>query len=97
MLAALLDAADRGVEVEIFADGFNSVVDVYKRQAPAKVLHLDGLILVPGDDDQVAVALPGLVDGVGEDLEHRVLAALQPVRAENHPGPLPHPVGPRCV
>ena len=28
MLAALLDAADRGVEVEIFADGFNSVVQM---------------------------------------------------------------------
>lgn len=28
MLAALLDAADRGVEVEIFVDGFNSVVQM---------------------------------------------------------------------
>ena len=33
--------------------------------APAEVLHLDGPVLVPSDDDQVAVALPGLVDSVG--------------------------------
>ena len=64
------------------------------RAAPAKVLHLNPAVPEPGEDDLLAVALPGLVDGVGEDLEHRVLAALQPVRAENHPGPLPHPVGP---
>ena len=64
------------------------------RAAPAKVLHLDGLILVPGDDDQVAVALPGLVDGVGEDLKHRVLAPLQGVAAEDDPGPLAHPLRP---
>ena len=52
------------------------------RAAPAKVLHLNPAVPEPGEDDLLAVALPGLVDGVGEDLEHRVLAALQPVRAE---------------
>ena len=40
----------------------------------------------------IAVALPGLVDGVGQDLKHRVLAALQPVGAEDDAGPLPYPI-----
>ena len=39
-----------------------------------------------------AVALPGLVDGVGQDLKDGVLAALQPVGAENDSGALAHPV-----
>ena len=43
---------------------------------------------VAGDGDGAAVALPGLVDGVGEDLEYGVLTALQPVGAENDAGPL---------
>ncbi len=61
--------------------------------APAEVLHLDAAVPVAGDHDLAAVALPGLVDGVGEDLEDRVLAALQPVGAEDDPGALPDPVG----
>ena len=40
------------------------------------------------------MSLPGLVDGVGEDLKDRVLTALQAVGAENDPRTLPHPVGP---
>ncbi len=64
------------------------------RTAPAEVLHLDGLVLEPGDDDEIAVALPGLVDGVGHDLKHGMLAALQPVGAEDDAGALADPVGP---
>ena len=64
------------------------------RAAPAEVLHLDPAVPEPGDDDLLAVALPGLVDGVGEDFKDRVLAALQAVGAKNDPGPLPDPVGP---
>ena len=63
------------------------------RAAPAEVLHLDGVVGVAGDGDERAVALPGLVDGVGEDLKDGVLAAVQPVRAENNTGPLAYPVG----
>ena len=62
--------------------------------APAEVLHLDSPIPEAGEDDLPAVALPGLVDGVGEDLKHRVFAPLQPVGAEDHPGAFAHPVGP---
>ena len=64
------------------------------RTAPALVLHLDGFVQKTGHRDQAAVALPGLVDGVGHDLKNGVLAPLQPVRAENNTGPLPYPVGP---
>ena len=38
------------------------------------------------------MALPGLVDGVGEDLKYRVLAAVQAVGAENHTRTLADPV-----
>ena len=40
------------------------------------------------------MALPGFVDGVGQNLEYGVLAPLQPVGAEDDPGPLADPVGP---
>lgn len=40
------------------------------------------------------MAAPGLVDGVGQYLEYRVLAALQPIGAKNDAGPLPYPVRP---
>ncbi|MPM41757.1 hypothetical protein SDC9_88416 [bioreactor metagenome] len=63
-----------------------------QRTAPAQVLHLNGAVQVPGDGDEGAVALPGLVNGVGENFKHRVLAALQPIGTENNAGPLPHPV-----
>ena len=62
--------------------------------ATSEVLHLHAQILVAGDDDGVAVALPGLVDCVGEDFKHRVLAALQVVGAEDHRRALAHPVFP---
>ena len=58
------------------------------RAAAAHVLHLHRLVQKTGDGDETAVALPGLVDGVGEDLKHGVLAALQPIGAENDAGPL---------
>ena len=38
------------------------------------------------------MAAAGLVDGVGQDLKHRVLAALQPVGAKNNTGPFPDPI-----
>ena len=47
-----------------------------------------------GDDDGVAVALPRLVDGVGEDLKHRMLAALQVIGAKNNGRALTHPILP---
>ena len=49
------------------------------RTAPSLVLHLDGPIQEPGDGDQTAVTLPGLIDGIGHDLKDRVLTALQAV------------------
>ena len=64
------------------------------RAAPAHILHLHRVVGEAGHGDELAVATPGLVDSVGQDLEHRVLAALQPVRAEDNTGPLPYPVRP---
>ena len=64
------------------------------RAAPAHILHLHRVVGEAGHGDELAVATPGLVDSVGQDLEHRVLAALQPVRAKDNAGPLPYPVRP---
>ena len=89
VLAAGVELAEHQLPVELLL----LLVPVH-RAAPAEVLHLDGLVLVPCDGDQGAVALPGLVDGVGEDLENGVLTALQPVGAEDDPRTLADPVGP---
>ena len=43
------------------------------------VLHLDGVVQKPCNGDLLAIALAGLVDGVGEDLEDGVLAAVDAV------------------
>ena len=67
---------------------------VVHRHPAAEVLHLDGAVLVPGGHDAAAVALPGLIDGVGQNLEHSVLAALQTVRSEDNTRALAHTVGP---
>ena len=60
--------------------------------APAEVLHLNGAVGKGCQGDGVTVALPGLVNGVGQDLKDCVFAALQSVGAENHPRAFPHPV-----
>ncbi len=44
-----------------------------------RILHLDGVVLIPGHGNHLAKALSGLVNGVGEDFKHGMLAALQPV------------------
>ena len=62
------------------------------RTAAAHILHLDGAIQMAGDGDEAAVALAGFVDGVGEDLKHRMLAAVQTVGAENNARALPDTV-----
>ena len=60
--------------------------------AAAGILHLDGPVQEARHGDALAVARPGLVDGVGEDLKDGVLAALQGVGAEDHRRALSHPV-----
>ena len=62
------------------------------RTAPAHVLHLNGAVGVPGDGDGPSVALPGLVNGVGENFKYRVLTAIQTVGAKNNAGTLAYPV-----
>ena len=62
------------------------------RAAAAHILHLNRAVIVPRHSDDPAVALPGLVDGVGEDLKNRVFAAVQPIGAKNDTGPFPDPV-----
>ena len=64
------------------------------RTTPSKVLHLNGVVGKAGDNDQLAVAFPGLVDGVGHDLKYRMLTAVQPVRAEDDPRTLSDTVRP---
>ena len=59
-----------------------AVVPVHGHTA-AKVLHDDAAILAAGDVDGVAVAVAGLVDGVGDDLKNRMGAALHTVRPED--------------
>ena len=88
VLAAGVELAEDQLPVELAL----LLVPVH-RAAPAEVLHLDGLVGIPGHGDEIAVALPGLVDGVGEDLENGMLTALQPIGAENDTGPLTDPVG----
>ena len=58
------------------------------RAAAAHVLHLNGAVQEAGDGDGLSVTLPGLVDGVGENLKDRVLTAVQAVRTENNTRPL---------
>ena len=58
------------------------------------ILNLHPIVQKPGNRNLRAIALPGLVNGVGEDFKHRVLAPVNAVRAENHRGPQPHPVSP---
>ena len=60
--------------------------------APAEILHFHAQIFVAGDNDGVAVAFPRLVDGVGENFKHRVLAALQIVRTKDDCRALAHPI-----
>ena len=51
--------------------------------APTEVLHLYGKVFIPGDDDGIPVAFSCFVDGVGENLKHRMLAAFQIIGAED--------------
>ena len=60
--------------------------------AAAEILHLDGLVRVSGDGDEIAKALPRLINGIGENLKHGMFAALQPIRAENDRRTLAHAV-----
>ena len=64
-----------------------------QRHAAAEILHGDGAVEAEGDVDDLAEALARLVNAVGKDLEKRVLAALQPVRAEDDRWALAHTVG----
>ena len=63
------------------------------RHAAAEVLNLKRSVLITGGDNFITVTLTGFVDGVGQDLEHCVLATLQPVRPENDRGTFPYPIG----
>ena len=58
------------------------------RAAAAEVLDLDAAVGVARDDDELAVALARLVNGVRQDFKHGVFAAVQPVGAKNDRGAL---------
>ena len=66
---------------------------IIHRAAAAKILYLHAAIGIAGGDDLFAVALPGFIDGIGEDLEYRVFAALQTIGAKDDAGALPDAVG----
>ena len=52
---------------------------VIHRDAAAVVFHLHGMVGIARDGDLLAVALARLINGVREDLENRVLAAVETV------------------
>ena len=66
-------------------------VPVY-RAAPSKVFYLHRMVQITGDKDLISVPLSGFINGIGQNLKHCVLAALQPIRAENNCGTKPNPV-----
>ena len=88
VFSAGVQLAEHQLPVKLFLLG----VPVH-RAAAALILHLDGVVGIAGDGDQAAVAFPRFVNGVGQNFKHRVLAAVQPVGAEDHTGALAHPVG----
>ena len=57
-----------------------------ERAATAVVLYLNGAIAKGGKGDELAVALARLVNGVGQDLEGGMRAAVEPVRAKDDGG-----------
>ena len=57
-----------------------------ERAAAAVVLYLDRAIAKGGKGDELAVALARLVNGVGQDLEGGMRAAIEPVRAKDDGG-----------
>ena len=57
-----------------------------ERAATAIVLYLDRAIAKGGKGDELAVALARLVNGVGQDLEGGMRAAVEPVRAKDDGG-----------
>ena len=64
------------------------------RAAAAKVLHLNGVILIIGEGDQVAMSLSCLIDGVGKNLKNGMFTSVQAVRTEDDPRPFSDPVRP---
>ncbi len=57
-----------------------------ERAAAAVVLYLNGTIAKGGKGDELAVALARLVNGVGQDLEGGMRAAVESVRAKDDGG-----------
>ena len=62
------------------------------RAAAPEVRHLDRVVQIARDDDQVSVPLARLVDGVRENFKYGMLAAVQTVGAENDCRTLSDPV-----
>ena len=52
---------------------------VIHRDTAAVVFHFNGMVGIARDGDLLAVALARLINGVREDLENRVLAAVEAV------------------
>ena len=57
-----------------------------ERAAAAVVLYLNGTIAKGGKGDELAVALARLVNGIGQDLEGGMRAAVESVRAKDDGG-----------
>ena len=66
---------------------------IIHRAAAAEILHFDAAIGIAGGDDLFAISLPGLINGIGEDFEHRMLTALQTIGAKNNAGAFANPIG----
>ena len=91
LVVAVLASGVEFAEDQLPVPAFFLFVPVH-RTAPALVLHLHAVVQVAGDGNESAMTLPGLVDGVGEDLKNGVFTALQAVGAEDDPRALSHAV-----
>jgi hypothetical protein len=68
---------------------YERIID--RTEAIKKALDMatnDDIILIAGKGDDITVALASLVNGVGQNFKYGVLAAVQPVGAEDDAGAL---------
>ena len=78
VFAACIQFAENKLPVEAFFSGVP-----IQRAAAAVVFHLDGTVGESGKRDEITVSLAGFVDGIGQNFEGGVRAAIQTVRAED--------------
>ena len=56
---------------------------VVNRNSSSKILHLDRVVPITGQDNFVSKPFSGFIDWVGKDFKNRMFASLQPIRAKD--------------